>query len=51
MKSVIKIREKSDDGNILTVGDIQKFFDIENLVDIIISLNKAKIDQKCYRLW
>ena len=51
LKSIIKIKENSDEGNILTVGDIEKFFDKEGLIDTMLSLEKAKIDHKCYRLW
>ena len=51
LKSILKTKEKSNRGNILTVGDIEKFFDKESLIDTMLSLNEAKIDHKCYRLW
>ena len=49
--SDLQMKEKSDDGNILTVEDLQKFFDKENLIDTMVSLSEAKTDQKCYMFW
>ena len=51
LKSVIGIKEKSDQGVIITVADIKQFFDKESLVDCMVTLSEAQIDQKCYRLW
>ena len=51
LKSVIGIKEKSDKGVIVTVADIEKFFDKESLIDCMLTLNEANMDHKCYRLW
>ena len=51
LKSMIGIREKSDKGGIITVADIEKFFDKECLIDCMLTLNQANVDHKCYRLW
>ena len=48
LKSVIGAR---DQGVIITVADIEKFFDKESLVDCILSLSEASVNQKCYCLW
>ena len=50
MKIYIDMKEKSDEGTILTVGDIAKFFDKESLVDTMLALYHANVDHKCYRL-
>ena len=51
LKSMIGIKENSEEGTIITVADIEKFFDKESLIDCMVSLNEANIDHKCYRLW
>ena len=50
LKSMIGIKENSEEGTIITVADIEKFFDKESLVDCMVTLNEAQINHKCYRL-
>ena len=51
VKSVMAVRENRDEGAILTLIDIQKFFDKQNLVDAMDSLFESGVNEKCYRIW
>ena len=52
LKSLIGLKEKRKPrGTIITVVDIQKFFDKESLFDVMHSLQRVDIDQRSYRLW
>ena len=48
----MKYKEENKLGGILCTFDMSKFFDKEPLRDIMNVLReRAKIDNKCYRLW
>ena len=54
IKSLIALRIQPGGrhaGSILTVTDIIKFFDKQNLIDAMDSLHRAKVNKKFYRVW
>ena len=52
LKTWMKFKEEKKEGGILCTYDMSKFFDKEPLCDVMYTLKeRAKIDNKCYRLW
>ena len=51
VKRNIALKIKLGKGLLLTVLDLIKFFDKQSLVDACNALHKAKVNNKCYRLW
>ena len=54
LKSLIALRLQPggrNAGSLLTVADIKKFFDKQNLVDAMDSIHQAKVNPKFYRVW
>ena len=52
LKSWMKMKEEKNQSGIFQCFDMEKFFDKERLLDCMYTLhNKAKIDDKSYRLW
>ena len=52
LKTWMKMKEEQHQSGIFQCFDMEKFFDKERLLDCMYTLhNKAKIDDKSYRLW
>ena len=45
------LRMSEGEGCILTMVDIRKFFDKQNLIDAMNTLHRAQVPKKCYRVW
>ena len=50
LKSIVAQCETSEDGPILTVADLVKFFDKERLSGAVVTVSDA-VDKKALRLW
>ena len=50
LKSIVARCEMSDDGRILTVADLVKFFDKERLSGAVVAVSES-VDRKALRLW
>ena len=44
LKSLMRLREKEKTGTVLTVVDVQKFFDKEPMLNVLNSLHRPKVD-------
>ena len=51
IKSNIALKLKLCQGLLITLLDLIKFFDKQSLVDACDSLHRAKVNNKCYRVW
>ena len=52
LKTWMKMKQETGKNGVFQVFDMKKFFDKESLLDCMTSLsNKAKVDNKSYRLW